>query len=588
MAPAEMMLAGYIKIEDSPSPEPKTVATIELASAKEAPSAQRDPRDPEGFLKRCSGFNKKTKLPCNSSIGKKSEQSGHLTFLPTCRTHRDQRSRAGWCKHQHNDGSRCGILFKWTPPYFELCSDHQGHPNNPCYYFRLPLELRHQIFSYLLPNRPIGSSTAALHDGKADHLLFSSVLFTIDVRKDGAFMCGRRLLEPRRADGSSHYGPEKADEAKQLFLKNFDFSAVKHYAVDILVENWKSGILYPPNTEWDEEVELYDIRDYISVVVSGVLAKSRKLCKLQVRVCLADFDWSHEQTLENTKLIVGPFESLRKVENPRILSICAGRPNNNSMLTVQRANASIPNTSRAPICSVPSIPTHTPVLAPGMPDFDAYASSWSDLISQDSASPITTKPPIRAMFTAFKDFYTELSIYAPEVTYTHGRHAFLHRARVAREQEDVEAFRVLRNDLIQHWFNYQEREERTRTHMNARLTNLLETDLYPSHEWDENKRNPHQEQEQALCAAPSSSSSSSSSSRRPSYPTQQRKLQHDQQQQYQQQQGVGEEGGAGPSMKKRRVGDWMSGGGGGESNTEEVTYIGKGKGKRVSGVICID
>jgi hypothetical protein len=554
-----------IKIEDSPSPALSPVPSPQssLASANAPPvsenaSVSLDPRDPEGFLKRCSGFNKKTKKRCNSVIGKKSEQSCHSTFLATCRTHRDQQTFAGWCQYQHYDGERCGRLFRWTPPYFELCSIHQGHPDTPCYFFRLPLELRHEVFRYLLPDRAIGSSTAQLHNRHDDvyswpqqginyhhrhpnsyhrnivgashlgdefgtvfpmpaldlflvnrqfynevkDLLFSTVPFKIDVRKDGTFMCGRRLLEPRRADGSSHFLVDEADEAKQRFLRYFDWSAVKHYAVDILVENWANGTLYPANSTWDEEVELYDIRgashpqdctlssdiptDYISVVVSGVLAKSRNLCKLQVRLCLADFSWTHEQILSNTKLIVGPFESLRNVRQPQILGISMGKPNHNAMLTVQRPNWTAG--SRAPICSVPPLPTHTPVLLPGMPDFDAYTSSWTRWVSAPNACALTVKPPIRTMFTSFKDFYSDLSAVVPEVTFIQGRHAFLHRARVAREQEDVEAFRHLRNELIQYWYAYLEQEERKKNAMNKRLSTMLESDVYPSHEWEESRR----------------------------------------------------------------------------------------------------
>jgi hypothetical protein len=555
-----------IKIEDSPSPALSPVPSPQssLASANAPPvsenaSVSLDPRDPEGFLKRCSGFNKKTKKRCNSVIGKKSEQNCHATFLATCRTHRDQQTFAGWCQYQKNsDGDRCGRLFRWTPPYFELCSIHQGHPDTPCYFFRLPLELRHEVFRYLLPDRAIGSSTAQLHRRYDDvyalpqqginyrhrhpnhyhrntlvanhsgdecgtvfpmpaldlflvnrqfyneikDLLFSTVPFKIDVRKDGTFMCGRRLLEPRRADGSSHFLVDEADEAKQRFLKYFDWSAVKHYAVDILVENWANGTLYPANSTWDEEVELYDIRgssqphdrasssniptDYISVVVSGVLAKSRNLCKLQVRLCLADFNWTHEQILSNTKLIVGPFESLRNVRQPQILGISMGKPNHNAMLTVQRPNWT--SGSRAPICSVPPLPTHTPVLLPGMPDFDAYASSWTRWVSAPNACALTVKPPIRTMFTSFKDFYSDLSAVVPEVTFIQGRHAFLHRARVAREQEDVEAFRHLRNELIQYWYAYLEQEERKKNAMNKRLSTMLESDVYPSHEWEESRQ----------------------------------------------------------------------------------------------------
>jgi hypothetical protein len=335
----------FIKIEESPSPAPEAIPVgpntlptnnntvipnndIAPTPISEVAVPVVDPRDPEGFLKRCSGMNKKTKTRCSTAIGKKSEQTCHPTFLPTCKSHRDQKSFAGWCQYQFSDGERCSRLFRWMPPYFELCTEHQGHPNTPCYFFRLPLELRHEVFRYLLPDRPIGSSTAQLHNGKNDDrympipypasgprrqyrpyqghtpagimttscgpgppsvfpmpaldlflvnrqfyqeakdLLFSTVPFTIDVRKDGTFMCGRRLLEPRRADGSSHFLVDEADQAKQRFLKSFDWRAVKHYVVDILVENGANAPHYPNTCSWDEEVELYDIRGTFPLLFS--------------------------------------------------------------------------------------------------------------------------------------------------------------------------------------------------------------------------------------------------------------------------------------------------------------------------------
>jgi hypothetical protein len=123
-----------------------------------------------------------------------------------------------------------------------------------------------------------------------------------------------------------------------------------------------------------------------------------------------------------------------------------------------------------------------------MPDFDAYASSWTRWVSAPNACALTVKPPIRTMFTSFKDFYSDLSAVVPEVTFIQGRHAFLHRARVAREQEDVEAFRHLRNELIQYWYAYLEQEERKKNAMNKRLSTMLESDVYPSHEWEESRQ----------------------------------------------------------------------------------------------------
>lgn len=278
-----------------------------------------NPKDPENFLKRCSGYSKRTSLRCSANIVKKAQKDIHLTYLPTCNAHRNQQSLAGWCQFKSSDGERCGRLFRWSPPYFELCDDHQGHPSTPCYFLnQLPLELRYEIYRYLLPTEPIGSSTAAVHDqsvhetdqgpsytamricgsypnpmrgtrttrskfpmrllnllmvsrqvyAEVKRLLFSIVTFRIDVRKDGTFMCGRRLLEPKRADGSSHYFFDQADHSKKKFLKSFDWASAKNYAVDILLENCPiANPNHAPNnvnmamkSRWDEEVEIYDIR----------------------------------------------------------------------------------------------------------------------------------------------------------------------------------------------------------------------------------------------------------------------------------------------------------------------------------------
>jgi hypothetical protein len=158
----------------------------------------------------------------------------------------------------------------------------------------------------------------------------------------------------------------------------------------------------------------------------------------------------------------------------------------NIMLTVERSTRT--SGSKAPLCSVPPLPTLTPVVVPGMPDFDAYTTDWAHWMSSTNASPVTNKPPIRVMFTEFKDFYSKLSNVVPDVMYRNGRYAFLHRARVARENEDVESFRNLRNELIQYWYAYLEQEERKKNDMNGRLTKMLDTDIYPSHEWEDTSR----------------------------------------------------------------------------------------------------
>jgi hypothetical protein len=548
-----------IKIEDSPEPlcihSPTEVSAPPTTTPPAAPSIVVDPQDPEGFLRRCSGHNKKTRIRCSATIGKNARDT-HPTFLPTCHAHKDQQSFAGWCQFMQKDNERCGRLFRWTPPYFELCEKHQGHPDTPCHFMALPLELRQEIFRYLLPTQPIGSSSSPLHQdlpppppqtfihpmgptsrragsrsmfqasppadnrlfpypivnlfrisrrihAEVKDLLYSSVPFTIDIRKDGTFMCGRRLLEPRRPDGSAHFTIDDAEKVAREFTNTFDFTAVKNYNVDIMVENCadEGRVGYHPNQSWDEEVEMYDIRgmsilfersnfllilkDYCGVVVSGILSKAQNLCRLNVRLGLSKFNWQEEELLANVKCLVEPFERLRNVRQPRLCGVFDGFTQPNFMVNVPlNLHPAVPaapvnlNLS-APLCSVPRLPTNRSLIVPGDPKFEAYKQSWEKLVAKLSDS-LPAKPPIRAMFTEFKQFYTKLSAIVPAVIQRHGKHAFLHRARVARENENVEAFRHLRNELIHYWYLYVENEEQRKKDMEAHMSRMLDSDIYPS------------------------------------------------------------------------------------------------------------
>ncbi|KAL1613137.1 hypothetical protein SLS60_001369 [Paraconiothyrium brasiliense] len=366
------------------------------------------------------------------------------------------------------------------------------------------------LANLLLVNRQV-------HEEVKD-LLYSTVPFTVDVRKDGTFMCGRRLLEPRRADGSSHYVVGDVDKIKERFLRTFDWAAVKNYNVDILVENWKDDTNRGYHTfPWDEEVEIYDIRDYIGVVISGILSKARNLCRLNVRLGFSKFIWTEEELYTNIKTLVGPFERLRNVRQPRFLGVYEGTPQTNFMISLpvpgQAASFTTPTNGSpharpsTPLCSVPQLPTRTPLFVCTQPEFAEYRSNWERWIASASATSLISKPPIRAMFTELKEFYTRLAATVPAVTARNGRHAFLHRARVAREQENVEAFRHLRNELIGYWEAYLEQEERKKDDMSRRLSRMLDVDVYPA-SWDEDHACIVGANSQAIRSAAGSSSQS--------------------------------------------------------------------------------
>ena len=182
--------------------------------------------DPERLMSRCSGLNKRTKRRCATPIGQRLQRNTRAKYLPMCASHREQQNHAGWCQAQGVNGTICGKLFKWTPPYFQFCAAHRDdvHHNTPCYFLKLPTELRQEIFKYLLPTRAIDS--LIIYQSKETHgllgtntlggslrtvfptpllclylgfnrevyeevkdLFYGTVTFAIDVSRDGVMLC---------------------------------------------------------------------------------------------------------------------------------------------------------------------------------------------------------------------------------------------------------------------------------------------------------------------------------------------------------------------------------------------------------------
>ena len=142
-----------------------------------------------------------------------------------CSVH-EKVSRPGWCHGRNPNGTICGVYFDWTPPDRQLCATHrrQVDPNEPCYFLKLPTELRQEIFRYLMPTRPIdtlvvyNSATACNHLStgvpgsflrtmlstpllglllgfnrevykEVKDVFYKAAIFTIDVSRGGATLC---------------------------------------------------------------------------------------------------------------------------------------------------------------------------------------------------------------------------------------------------------------------------------------------------------------------------------------------------------------------------------------------------------------
>lgn len=321
-------------------------------------------------------------------------------------------------------------------------------------------------------------------------------MYTDHVRLAG----GRRILEPIETDGfGSRYEKQAADAR---FIQNFAWSSVRNYDVSIAVERQMDS-RGRRISDWDEEVELYDIRgkqtlgqgdvvetdvspDFVAVLVSGVLAKARQLNNLQTRIYLRKFDWSHERGIYNTKLLIGPLERLRCVRNPRLIGVFRGEGPSEVYAHRHRALNDINNR-----CITPPTLDPMPVLGPGMPTFDSLASEWERCLALEAPSNILPKTPMTKLFVEFKALHNKLSTLIP-LAVRHRRYCYLHRARVAREHEDVASFRAVAAQLLQQWHHRLWQLEQEKLEVNAALQRVVDADTFSREDIDAPATEPPQ------------------------------------------------------------------------------------------------
>ncbi|XPS93953.1 hypothetical protein M3J09_003279 [Ascochyta lentis] len=351
---------------------------------------------------------------------------------------------------------------------------HQSRPHTQPGTKR-PGSLLRTVFTTPLLSLYLGFNREVYEEVK--DVFYSAVTFTISVSRDGVMLCGRRILAPKSPDGSDLYFSNRGTDR---FIRDFAWTAARNYTVVITVESglnqrWVHGIGNIIN-DWDEEVEMYDIRDLVGVVVSGVLAKARLLCSLQVHVNLKKFYWDPDIVLSITKLLVGPFERLRCVRKPRLMRAFCG-----DALAELYAQRHRPYNDKRNRCITPTPPDLQPTISSGMPAFDSYAAYWNRQLAPEAPSKILSKSPMTHLFMEFRAFQNCLLNIIPRVIESHSR-GYLHRARVAREHENIAAFRAVKAELVQHWHDYLAQQELQRAEVNTFLLRMTNADVYPNEE----------------------------------------------------------------------------------------------------------
>jgi hypothetical protein len=97
-------------------------------------------------------------------------------MMPTCKVHRDQMMILTWCRAPLSCGFECRRFYEWEPHGFQLCPDHL-HLEKPCYFLKIPTEIRLSIYHYLLPNREIYATGSWYHPYKDGEGFFSERFF---------------------------------------------------------------------------------------------------------------------------------------------------------------------------------------------------------------------------------------------------------------------------------------------------------------------------------------------------------------------------------------------------------------------------
>ena len=224
-------------------------------------------------------------------------------------------TRASWHQARDTDGKIYGKQLSWTSPYQKLCATQREcvDYNAPCYFLKLPTELRQEIFKYFVPEQAIDSlvifkstkasnhlSTSAPGGSlrtmfptpllslllgfnrevyvEVKHVFYNMATFTIDITKDGVRLCecfvtvlpgspiltrfdigGRRILGPMERDGYSCHNHEQ--QAVDRFIRYFPWTAVRNYDVSIALDRTRDtrGPRMGSHIR-GREVELYDAR----------------------------------------------------------------------------------------------------------------------------------------------------------------------------------------------------------------------------------------------------------------------------------------------------------------------------------------
>jgi hypothetical protein len=207
------------RVYDSESPPPPNLSLVqELAAHEDACNA--------------------TKKNGSTCLVKASTTSDDM--LPVCGRHIAYKIRGARCQAMtERRRTICRKLVRLGYPYFPLCAEHLEDIPYDCHLMKIPLELRCEIYSYVIPMGNLGNDqsewvgelenySALIRvnrqvNSEVVPLLYEGVNFIARIDHTGLYMCGSPLIRW-----------ERGLACPALFTTSFPFQNLKRVTVDMM------------------------------------------------------------------------------------------------------------------------------------------------------------------------------------------------------------------------------------------------------------------------------------------------------------------------------------------------------------------
>ncbi|KAJ9659264.1 hypothetical protein H2201_007414 [Coniosporium apollinis] len=339
-------------------------------------------------------------------------------------------------------------------------------------------EIRLRIFEYLLPSKPVsefrsvdgmaafGSSGLVLDDWnmslllvsrqifqEASSLIYGKTQFVVDI-EDVFFAVPGGVFEPQPSKLFMH--PHGRDWKR--YLGSLPYKRIESFHVTIVVPAGKDSLLsraeYNPKKR---EKRLYDVRDHVHRLV-GLLREVHHLRKLRIAVAVEYRSWSAESTVTAVKWLLEPLWSLTNVQRLELDDVLIYY---NGLI--------------API----GVKSHAPGHAPDLTKEGSPDKAWADYVREKEALQFCKDPApvisaeILEAYGRIDDAVVWLRDVEPCIQewvtdragHTKKLDDLLHRARVAREEGDVNELNRVGIRLRQIWREVVAGQEEARVHI---------------------------------------------------------------------------------------------------------------------------